>query len=102
MSIGKWTDNLLAMCPDVAEKVEAEVEKFDRRAITSPINGQAGGKPFLRTEALAEDFLRERYTQDGFLTLRRYCGTWYEWRGDYWHERADGDIRAAIAISAPP
>ena len=101
MSLDRLMDNMAAICPDVAAKikaeVEAEVEKIDRRAITSPINGQAGGKPFLRTEALAEDFLRARYTQDGFLTLRRYCGTWYEWRGDYWHERADGDIRAAIA-----
>ena len=97
MSIGKWTDDLFAMCPDVAAKVEAEAGRIDRRALTSPINGQLGGRSFLRTDALAEDFLRERYTQGGFLTLRRFCGCWYEWRGDYWHERADGDIRAAVS-----
>ena len=101
MNLDQLTKNLIATSPDVAAKVEAavevEAEKIDRRAITSAQNGQSGGRPFLRTEALAEDFLRENYTRDDVLTLRRYCGRWYEWRGDYWHERVDGDIRAALA-----
>ena len=92
-------NNIVAMCSTVAEKVNAEVaaKKIDGRALTSPVNGQAGGRPFVRPEALAQAFLRDRYTFSGFLTLRRYRGTWLEWRGDYWHERANGDIRAAVS-----
>ena len=90
-------NNIIALRPEVAEKIKVAVEKFDRRALTSPINGQLGGRPPAHPEELAEVFLRKKYTRDGFLTLRRFCGTWYEWRGGYWHERVDGDIRAAVS-----
>lgn len=90
-------NNVMALLPDVATMVETEVKKFDRRAITSPQNGQAGGRPPAHPEELAEALLREKYTRDGFLKLRRFCGTWYEWRRGYWHERVDGDIRAAVS-----
>ena len=96
------SNSIVAMCPPVEEAVKAEVavEKIDRRAITSPPNGKLGGRPkdvFVRPEALAESLLQEQYSCNGVITLRRHCGRWYEWRGDYWHERADGDIRAALA-----
>lgn len=98
-------ENITAMSPEVAAKVEtetaAETEKAkrDKRAQTSPENGKKGGRPPapIPPEELAADFLRERYTRNGILMLRRYCGTWYEWRGGYWHERVIGDLRAAVS-----
>ena len=99
MTPDQLANSIIAMCPAVAAKIDAEavVEKIDRRAITSPFNGELGGRPFIHPDRLAEDFLRERYTRNDILTLRRYCGSWHEWRDGYWHERADGDIRAAIS-----
>ena len=95
----EMTINAFAICPEVKAKFDAELAKLgiDRRSITSAQNGKQGGRPHLRPEAIAECFLQERYSNNGVFTLRRHCGTWYEWRGDYWHARADGDIRAAVS-----
>ena len=69
-------DKIIALSPEVKAKVEAEkrkdaeqIARKDRRAVTSPVNGTEGGRPFIRPELLANAFLAERYNKDGFITL---------------------------------
>ena len=91
-------NNLLAASPEAVAKFKSriEAESIDRRAITSPINGQQGGRPHLRPELVTENFLKERVTEAGKMTLRRDRGTWYEWWGGYWRDRTSEDVRAAV------
>ena len=59
---------------------------------------RSGGRPKIPVDDMALDFLARNYTVDGFLTLRRYHGVWYQYRAEAgrWQELKDDDLKSYI------
>ena len=83
MSIRKLPEKIVEFCPELKAEVE-KLEKQDRRRITSPENGKAGGRKHIQVDLWAKEFLEARYKHGDIYTLRRYAGQWYEFNGSYW------------------
>ena len=69
-------------------------QKKDLRAISSPANGEAGGRPKTDYIGLVEDY-KSYFTTDGHLTLRHWRNAWYQYNGRCYKPRLDVDIENA-------
>ncbi|NMA46563.1 MAG: hypothetical protein GX945_08380 [Lentisphaerae bacterium] len=77
--------------------------KKDRRALTSPINGEAGGRPKTDYIGLVNDYKSCFTTADGHLALRHWRNAWYQYNGRCYKPRLDVDIEnAATAYMQNP
>ncbi|MBQ9772861.1 MAG: PriCT-2 domain-containing protein [Lentisphaeria bacterium] len=65
--------------------------KADRRAISSPENGQKGWRPFLPVTDYAKAFLNEN-TNSGELALRFVNSSWWGYNGRTWQEISEDDL----------
>ena len=79
-----------------AEKAKEVEKKQDRRSITSPQNGKAGGKKHIPVDIWARDFVEKCYKIDDVYSLRFIAGQWYEFRGNYWHELNAKDLEGDL------
>ena len=68
----------------------------DRRAATSPANGQRGGRPRVQVAELADAFCREHRDDAGRLLLRLFQGQWFRFDGCCYRTLAADDIKAEI------
>lgn len=95
MNIKELPEKLVEMSPELKAKVE-ELERQDRRQLTSPENGKAGGRKHVPVDVWARDFANARHKSGEIYTLRFFAGQWYEFRGDYWHELNRKDLESEI------
>lgn len=98
MTAEEMRDNLMRAAlevPSIREAVEKQ-EKQDRRRITSPENGKAGGRRHVPVDAWARNFINRHYRAGELYTLRFLAGQWYEFRGDYWHELNPKDLESVL------
>lgn len=95
MSIRELPEKILEISPELKAEVE-RLEKQDRRRITSPENGRAGGRKHIQVDLWAKEFLDARYKQGDIYTLRRYAGQWYEFNGSYWQGLNLADLEGDI------
>jgi P4 family phage/plasmid primase-like protien len=80
----------------------ATAARRDRRALSSPINGAAGGRPKTDYIGLVNDY-KTHFTADGHLTLRHWRNAWYHYNGRCYKPRLDVDIEnAATAYMQNP
>ncbi len=70
---------------------------IDRRAVTSPDNGQRGGRPPSPPAAqTAAGFAADKLTMpDGHLVARHYRDAWYRF-ADGWHPITDGEMEKTV------
>jgi len=95
MNIEELPEKLVEMCPELKAKVE-ELEKQDRRRLTSPENGKTGGRKHIPVDVWARAFADRRHKAETVYTLRFFAGQWYEFRGDYWHELNRKDLESEL------
>ena len=95
MSIRELPEKILEISPELKAEVE-RLEKQDRRRITSPENGRAGGRKHIQVDLWAKEFLDARYKQGDIYTLKRYAGQWYEFNGSYWQGLNLADLEGDI------
>lgn len=95
MSIRELPEKIVEFCPELKAEVE-KLEKQDRRRITSPENGKAGGRKHIQVDLWAKEFLEARYKQGDIYTLKRYAGQWYEFNGSYWQGLNLADLEGDI------
>jgi len=86
--------------PQVQEPTtETTAAVMDGRKVSSPVNGQKGGKPSAPPHSdTANRFTRERLTKDGHLVVRHWRGEWYKFdsrRG--WTSTPDGEMQEELA-----
>ena len=68
---------------------------IDRRAITSPINGQKGGRPPLDAKAYADQFMAELEDKGGKLVF--WKGDPYLYEKGKWNKVPSGELNAKIS-----
>lgn len=98
MTAEEMRDNLVREAlkvPSIREAVE-ELDRQDRRRITSPENGRRGGRRHIPVDVWARAFADRHYRAGGLYTLRFLAGQWYEFRGDYWHELNPKDLESVL------
>ena len=80
--------------PPPRKKTAEQKTPGDKRAETSPANGQKGGRPTADYFGLAKAFADNWRDPSGCLTLRYWRGCWYRHDGHCYHQAMDADIEA--------
>ncbi len=81
--------------PRPAEVVEPAA--LDARAVTSPSNGNHGGRPPAPPHAqTADDFVAAEIMKDGHLTVRHWHGQWYAYTVTGWRDVAETEIQGRV------
>lgn len=68
----------------------------DRRALTSPVNGQKGGRDKTPYAALATEYAGGRRDSAGRLLLRFWQGAWWQYEHGYYHGIKQDDVENEV------
>ena len=86
--------NLLEMIK-MNNSQELRVIKFDRRALSSPVNGQKGGRPPIPILDIVEAFTK-KYMHQGKLGLRVHKGSWYRYENGKYIQIHKRDVQSEV------
>ena len=85
---------------EFADTAMQKMSLKDRRSITSPENGRAGGRKHIPVDEWARRFVAARYSEDlngkPFSTLRIHVRDWYCYAGGYWHKLDRDDLESEL------
>ncbi len=98
---GRDASDSETLCQEIEALVKAAPvleSRTDARAVTSPANGQKGGRPEAPSHAeTADRFAREQLTKNGKLIVRHWRGGWYLYRDNQgWRDVPEAEIQALV------